>query len=514
MVKITLRQKIALMLFGAALSLVIADIILQAGGVIYLVLKENRNRIALSRGGEYRILFLGESTTAEGGWDSYPRKVGRILEKVTPDIKFSVINKAVPGVDTTYLLSRLEDNLRQYNPNMVVTMMGINDQAADVPHAEASWGFRRYVKSLRLYRILKLFWMKARENDILKEIYLTRAHYYQEKDDSMMAERLFNKALKIRPKDYDTYIEFARYYIEREDYLKAQELFDRAIRADSKEYVPYLEYGRYWMERQEYLKSEEMFRKTLDLSGNDYRAFIELGQCYSNWGRFDEAREMFEKAIESNPRAYEPYLEFGRYYYQRQAYLEAEALFKKSLELNPDSEAAYMELGWCYAAEGRSSLAEGMFKKAIETAPGTDIVYTELARFYEKEGRKREAQEIINKVVKKVRSTDKVSEMTRRNYCKLADIVLGKGIELVCVQYPRRRLEPLKEIFKPTDKIKFVDNRKIFKEAIRKDSYEDYFVDRFAGDFGHFTSKGGDLLAGNVADCIIKEYFSDKISGK
>lgn len=514
MPKITLKQKIGLILFGIALSLIIVDITFRAAGFIYLRAQENRNRRSLSKWGEYRILFLGESTTAEGGEDSYPRKVGRILRERIPGIKFSVINKGTPGVDTTHILSRLEDNLRQYKPNMVVAMIGINDQVTDVAHGGRLFRGIGYIKRLRLYKLLEVFWTKVRERDILKEIYLTRARYFQEKNDYMMAERLFNKAIKIKPEEYDAYIEFARYYLEREDYSKAEEFFDKAVQADPKEYVPYLEYGRYWMERQEYSKSEEMFRKALDLSDNDYKVFIELGQCYNNGGRFDEAREMFEKAIESNHGAYESYLEFGRYHYQRQDYLEAEALFKKSLELNPANESAYMELGWCYAGQGRLSLAEEMFKKAIEAAPGTDIVYTELARFYESQGREKEAQAIINKVAGKVRSTDELSEMTKRNYRKLADIVLMRGIKLVCVQYPRRRLEPLKKIFKSTDRIKIVDNRMIFREAIRKGSYEDYFVDRFAGDFGHFTSKGADLLAGNVADCIIKEYFPDKTSGK
>lgn len=513
MPKINLRQKIGLILFGIGISLVIIDISFRAGGFIYLTLKENRNRIALSRGGEYRILFLGESTTAEGGWDSYPRKTGRILEKRVPAIKFSVINKGTPGVDTTYLLSRLQDNLKQYKPNMVVTMMGINDQAADVAHGGRLHRGIEYVKRLRLYKLLKVFFTKIRERDILKEIYLSRAHYYREKDDYMMAERLFNKAIKIKPKECDAYIEFARYYLDREDYLKAEEFFNKATQASHRDYVPYLEYGRYWMERQDYSKSEEMLKKALDLSGNSYKAFIELGHCYNDAGRFDQARQMFEKAVESSPRAYEAYLEFGRYYYQRQAMPEAEALFKKSLELNPDNEATCMDLGWCYAEQGKFTLAEEMFKKAIGIAPGTDIVYTELARFYESQGRKEEAQEIINKVVKNVRSTDDLSEMTKRNYRKLADIVLSKGIRLVCVQYPRRPLAPLKKMFKPTDKIKFVDNEKTFKEAIRNGSYEDYFVDRLAGDFGHFTSKGGDLLANNVADCIVEEYFF-KASGE
>lgn len=509
-----MRRKIGLILFGIGISLIIVDITFRAAGFIYLRAQENRNRRSFSKWGEYQILFLGESTTAEGGMDSYPRKVGSLLREKIPGIKFSVINKGTPGVDTTHILSRLEDNLRQYKPNMVVTMMGINDQAADVAHGGRLFRGIGYIKRLRLYKFLEVFWTKVRERDILKEIYLNRARYFQEKNDCIMAERLFNKAIKIKPQEYDAYIEFARYYLEREDYLKAEEFFDKAVQADPKEYVPYIEYGRYWMERQEFSKSEEMLRKALDLSDNDYKVFIELGQCYNSGGRFDEAREMFEKAIESNPGACESYLEFGRYHYQRQDYLEAEALFKKSLELNPANESAYMELGWCYAGQGRPSLAEDMFKKAIEAAPGTDIVYTELARFYENEGRKEEAQEIINKVVEKVRSTEELGEMTSRNYRKLADIVLSRGIKLVCVQYPRRRLAPLKKIFKPTDKIKFVDNEKIFKEAIRKSSYEDYFVDRFAGDFGHFTPKGGDLLASNVTDCIIKEYFPDKTSGR
>lgn len=508
MSKITWKQKIGLVVFGVALSLVIIDIIFRAGGFIYLTLKENRNRIALRKGGEYQILFLGESTTAEGGWDSYPRKVGRILEKRVPGIKFSVINKGTPGVDTAYLLSRLEDNLRLYKPNMVVTMMGINDQAADVAHGGRLLRGIRYIKRLRLYKLLKVFWTKVRERDILKDIYLVRARYYREKDDHMMAERLFNKAIKIKPKEYDTYIEFARYYLEQENYLKAQEFFDKAIKADPQAHVPYLEYGRYWMERQEYSKSEEMFRKALDLSDNDYRAFIELGQCFNDAKKFTDAEEMFKKAIASNPQAYDAYLEYGKYYQQRQAYAEAEVLLKELPKIDPDNEVGYRELGWCYAGQGRLSLAEEMFKKAIEIAPKTDIVYTELARFYEKEGRHKEAQEIINKVVEKVRGTDDFSETTKHNYRKLADIVLSKGIRLVCVQYPRRRLEPLRKIFKSTDKIKFVDNEKTFNNAVREGAYDDYFVDRFAGDFGHFTAQGSDLLAGNVSEAIIKEYFA------
>ena len=54
----------------------------------------------------------------------------------------------------------------------------------------------------------------------------------------------------------------------------------------------------------------------------------------------------------------------------------------------------------------------------------------------------------------------------------------------------------------------FVDNERVFQEALKQGSYQEYFRDMFAGDFGHCTQKGNMLLAQNIADVILKEVFS------
>jgi len=82
-----------------------------------------------------------------------------------------------------------------------------------------------------------------------------------------------------------------------------------------------------------------------------------------------------------------------------------------------------------------------------------------------------------------------------------------RGIKLVCVQYPMRNVELLKIIFEPGQGIIFVDNESIFKEAVNKSSYNEYFRDISGGDFGHCTAKGNRLLAGNIASVILKEVF-------
>ncbi len=55
--------------------------------------------------------------------------------------------------------------------------------------------------------------------------------------------------------------------------------------------------------------------------------------------------------------------------------------------------------------------------------------------------------------------------------------------------------------------IVFVDHEKSFKDGVKIDGYDAYFVDNFEGSFGHCTYKGNRLLAENIADAIINKYF-------
>ena len=54
----------------------------------------------------------------------------------------------------------------------------------------------------------------------------------------------------------------------------------------------------------------------------------------------------------------------------------------------------------------------------------------------------------------------------------------------------------------------FVDNESLFKDAVKRSGYKEYFVDMFAGDFGHFSKKSDKLLAQNVAEVILGEVFN------
>jgi len=71
-----------------------------------------------------------------------------------------------------------------------------------------------------------------------------------------------------------------------------------------------------------------------------------------------------------------------------------------------------------------------------------------------------------------------------------------------------RPVELLKRIFQDDDEeIIFVNNEKVFRDAVAKDGYNAYFVDASSGDFDHCTDRGNKLLAENIANVILKEVF-------
>lgn len=94
---------------------------------------------------------------------------------------------------------------------------------------------------------------------------------------------------------------------------------------------------------------------------------------------------------------------------------------------------------------------------------------------------------------------------TRSNFEAMAEQTGRAGIKLVAMQYPRRPVEPLKEMLRSLSDVTVVDNEGIFVEALERGRYEDYFLDRFAGDFGHCTQRGSRLLAGHLAQTLFSK---------
>jgi tetratricopeptide (TPR) repeat protein len=446
--KPSFRKKTILIISGIFLFFILLEIGLRLEGFIFLSLQKQRNTLSIKQKGTYRIMCLGESTTALGGRDSYPFQLGEVLNQENTGIKFSVINEGIPGIDTQYILARLEDNLNKYKPDMVITMMGAGDGEVRVlSEGTLVSKFEIFLANFKIYKLTEQLRLhiatKAKEAKI----------YNQKENKKMFIAQLNSPAAKIKS-----------------------------------------------------IPSEEELKINLKLNPREDNACVELGKIYIRQWKWPQAEELFKKALELNSRNDGAYVGLGEGYLHQRKFTQSEDSFKKALELNRHNEHIYTELSWCYKRQGKFSQAEDLLKRAINLNPKNDLAYGGLATLYERMGRSKLAKEYYKKA-NELR-LEYYNPITRSNYQKLKEILDKRGIRLVCVQYPVRSIEPLKKIFEDQAGVIFVDNERIFREAVKKEGYKEYFTDMIAGDFGHFTLKCNRLLAENIANVILKECFN------
>ncbi len=422
-----LRQKIFLVAGGMLVFLFLLEFGLRLGGFVFLSVQEYRNQLAIRQRGAYRIMCLGESTTALGGGNSYPSQLENVLNERGIGIKFSVINKGEPCVSTAGIVSSLEANLDNYRPDLIVAMMGINDDNSHMPQEIVlSAGAASFPGPLRTYKLIRLLWLRG----------ITKAS---------------------KPGDNNT--------------------------------VP----------------REMVTQEAKELNHKNEMAHIELGELYSRQGKFSKAEGEFKKAIGLNPNYSGTRISLGLCYVSQGRFSEAEGEFKKAVELNPESEGTYTALGSYYISQSRFSEAEQLLRQAVAVNPDNDRVYGRLAAFYAET----KNYKLLEEYWEKARSMRKAyyQPVTINNYRRLKQILDKRGLRLVCVQYPVRSIEPLKKMFGQERGVIFVDNEKLFKDALKNLGYKEYFTDTFAGDFGHCTPRGNRLLAGNIAKVILEEVF-------
>jgi tetratricopeptide (TPR) repeat protein len=422
-----LQTRVALVFFGVFLFFILLETGLRLGGFVFLSFQDYHNRRALAKKDTYRILCLGESTTA----CQYPSFLEEILNQRHIGSTFSVIGRGLPGATTSIIVTQLESNLKTYAPDMVVVMMGINDRGGHIPYESVSVSrIALFLRSFRTYHLIRLLGLHI------------------------------------------------------------------ASKADA--------LGSHSPARDQAVPSEESLKKAIELNPGNSDAYIKLGVLYRIQGKFSQAEELLKRAVELLPKDDRACVELGLLYKREGKFPQAEELLKRAVELNPQNDRVCLKLGWFYEEIGKFPQAEKLYKGIIKLVPRRDSAYRALSVLYERVDRPALARE-YNEEANRLR-LEQGNAVTIHNYRRLKEVLDKRGIRLVCVQYPMRSLEPLKSIFQNNDQgIFFVDNEKIFRDAVKRDGPGAYFTDMFAGDFGHCTHKGNRLLAENIAGVILRE---------
>ncbi|MFC2048740.1 tetratricopeptide repeat protein [Elusimicrobiota bacterium] len=516
------KEKVFLIIIGLFMSLLLIELVLRTGGFIYLSLKEYKNYRSFKGKEQYTILCLGESTT-DGQW---PGPLEEILNRQYAGIEVNVVDKGMPATNTGIVCSRLNDYIKEYNPNMIIAMMGINDNQASVLlpviPSKQDKSLTGYFRSLRIYKLLKLIGLSISEKNEEKKPIHGQSHQLIEKTPENFDKKAFQES--------ENNVRLGWKYHVQEKYGKAAEKFRRAITLYPKNVTAYIGAGWCYNDRGNHEKAEQMFKQALSIDPELESPYIDLGWCYKEQGKLDKAEKSYNKALTINPNSYDAYIGLGWLYVQQSRHVDAELIFGKAVELDSECETGYIGLGRCSRDQKKYNNAEKYFKKAILINPENIGSYIELGALHIDAGNNQEAETIFEKArsldpkneaiihrlisLQQSKESRDISEQdsvvfdyyvtsTARNYKKIKDKASEKNIKLICVQYPLRRIESLKKMLEPHDGILFVDNEKVFKDRVSREGYDEYFIDRFSGDFGHCTYEGNRLIAENIAKVIL-----------
>jgi len=559
MVVTTLKQKIFLFLLGVFLTLLLIEGGMRLAGFTLTSLHEHCNRKALARKNFYRILCLGESTTYFGGKYSYPQQLENILNARSHGLRFAVINKGIPGASTNTILDQLNKNLDQYQPDLVITMMGINDDYRFGLHGEnreQSFLFSVW-SSLKIYRLAES--LRKHLIDLAK----VAAHHFtgpQNRNKNSLhlqspvgleSQKSLKRLIQhpsYHPNNEKSLLQMGISYLLNKNLAQARRCFQKILHKNPAHPDAALKLGQVYFEEQRFDQAKRCYRRVLLNHPDHPEAWLGLADIYSQTGRDRLAEKIYRKVVTDHPEHNLAWRNFGRHLVHLNKFKHAESVFYQGLKENPQFLIGYDELGRLYFIQGRFNQSAEMYKKFLATYPDYVIDHHALMRLidaFRKNNDFKSVEATLIKILDKdpfddratrmlwqlyremgiglkaaeyLKKTEKIStsfyhSVTADNYNQLTQVLKNRGIPLICVQYPIRRLEPLKQLFDNHDGIIFVDNEKSFKKALETKKYYDLFINNFAGDFGHATREGNRLLAENVAKAVL-DYIKQNASSE
>ncbi|MEA5000256.1 MAG: hypothetical protein VB017_00045 [Endomicrobiaceae bacterium] len=431
-------RRIFLVFFGILFALVSLEILLQTSSFVISVVNHVNNSKTLKflRDKEQvTILCVGESTT----FAQYPKQlVDYLNEHIKKD--FVVIDCGVPGTNVENITARIDSQIKTYNPDIVISMMGANDATLQEKQIYKKYPF----KTVELFMLIK----RHIESLAAEKLYADE----QNIDYSMMVDSYFNsgekpvkliKILEKNPKDIKALEGLISIYRTRKDYANVEKYADMFLTTH-----PYTNnMFVYFMLTDVYIQQKKYE------SAYNFILSIIMNDNITN----EQKNEYFSKIVES-------YISFATTQQLVEYY---------NLLVNKKMQTAIL-----------NDLYKYLKKNNVE------VSYYDYVNRYDK------IRNIPNF------ETEEIKQSYLLFAQKVTDkdvIYICMGYPTVSIEKFRNFFRDTKL----RDKIIFVSNEENFKKKLESLPYYDLFVDNFGGTFGHCTALGNKLIAETVGKKIV-----------
>lgn len=459
-----LFKKIILICLGLILSLFLLEVFLQSTSFAIKYIKDYKTYNKLKKiksENTVTILCIGESTTS----GMYPSYLQQVLDE-TEYGRFSVIDSGVPAIMLKKISEEIEDKIKKYNPAVVIFMMGVNDgfyypkEFEYEPVLEDTNEKDKYANmpKIKIYRLALL--LKMHITELLK----TKNYDSEDKD-----------------KNTDEYNKLAQHIAslsQNGEFIKAGEILKEAFDKDPYNEYVYVMLTKIYCDFIDDHKIIEIGRK-MAIEGLDMDFIKDKGFLYKavlEKHYVDKNQKLLkfytDKAVNESIDIFRSYCGHFIYGFVKDVISDEQKKQIFSVMLKSS------ELDKTYGIMAIENLKSGNYSKAEEYFAAAETIRLNFP-----------------------------NKQTNKLYKSIIQKTVNMNIKTICMQYPVRSVEILKTILKDEDfynKVTFVSNENIFKEILKKHPYKYVFTDQFAGDFGHCTPVGNQMIAENVAKTIVE----------
>lgn len=438
--------KSLLIILGLIFGLLLCELLLRVAGTAVSNYHRYQNEKISAKNTRHTIICIGESTTFE----QYPKQLQSILDHKYPN-KFSVVDCGIPGADLKMISQNIAKDIKRYNPDIAICMMGINETFVRKYKEDKAVNKKSFFDGFKIYKFYKILNFSV----------------YREPNFSDTRQLLKN--------------------INNADSLlkKGVLLFFSSDQKDKD-------------------KAKDIFSFMLTKNPEDEIAFYFLAEIIQR-DDYEKALEMSKKAVESKYKfmRFSYYMKIIQHYMHENNTAKVQSFIEKACidELPSINMDLYGMIENIISAEQKQEILKRIFKNYEED----DVFYGFKAIDYLGKKEYENADKYFEMAEES--RLNNINPQVQELYCGIMRQLESKNIKILAMQYPVRSIESLKNLLKNEeyyDTITFVSNEKLFKQALKEKKYNDLFTDQFGGDFGHCTYLGNTFIAENLAESLYK----------
>lgn len=474
-----LKEKLLAFFIGFFTIILLLEVGLRVGAKIYSKRITSENKLLSSQNEDYNILCVGDSFTVGMGTAyeySYPRQLEEMLNAGYLKKRFKVFNAGVLGQNSSQAFKKLENNVKQYNPNLIIVLVTPKRENLDDSN----------------------YWLFADKKEMgTKGYYYKRIDYFLTKFRTYRLLKLLKLNLKNRTMLYKTN---TSNIVKKEPPRKQiqENKSKEALNIEQDKEKEYLDSAFVYLRERKLELARQQAKKALEINSRNEQGYLYLAISFRLEEMYDLAKAEINKLIEINPNYSSAYSELGSIYYyesrnkpdikEKNLALAIEAL-NKVIDINPRDEQAYWVLGEIYFFEqGRTDLAIKATKKLLELNPANENYKLRLKVY----------SPPIADIDKRI--FDKLLEYDLENIVELA---ISRGVKIILMGYPDRDFQDyIRRKVAVGYGIPFIDNYSVFKELLQKYSWKDLFSD----DGTHCNKNGYKVIAEEIYK-VLKSNF-------